>query len=182
MIRICTEEDFSDLYEVINDGAQAYRGVIPPDRWQEPYMTPETLRREISAGVVFYAYHQSLSGEQRHATSSRPIGVMGMQDKGEVALIRHAYVRTGAQRSGIGGKLLQHLVSSTQKPILIGTWAAAVWAIRFYQKHGFQLTPPAEKEQLLRRFWNVPDRQIETSVVLWGNATPPVESPHRRLI
>lgn len=166
MIRPCTGSDLPDLYDIINDGAQAYRGVIPDDRWHEPYMSRAELEREIAAGVAFYAF---VADEDAGAGGGRLAGVMGIQDKGEVALIRHAYVRTSARRGGIGGQLLRHLLSLTQKPILIGTWAAADWAVRFYEKHGFRLTADEEKVSLLRRYWDVPARQIETSVVLRGN-------------
>lgn len=164
MIRPCTGSDLPDLFEIINDGAQAYRGAIPADRWHEPYMSRAELEREIASGVAFYAFVAD-----EGADGDRPTGVMGIQDKGEVALIRHAYVRTSARRGGIGGQLLRHLLSLTKKPVLIGTWQAADWAVRFYEKHGFRLTGDEEKVSLLRRYWDVPERQIETSVVLRGN-------------
>ncbi|HSH06051.1 MAG TPA: GNAT family N-acetyltransferase [Burkholderiales bacterium] len=156
MIRRCGEADIAALFEIINDAAQAYRGVIPPDRWHEPYMPLEELRREIADGVEFW-------GEEADGVLQ---GVMGIQRRGEVDLIRHAYVRTHARRRGVGTRLLAQLVASAQKPLLVGTWADARWAVRFYEKNGFRLLPRDETERLLRRFWNVPARQIETSVVL----------------
>jgi N-acetylglutamate synthase-like GNAT family acetyltransferase len=156
MIRRCGEADVPAMFAIINDAAQAYRGAIPADRWHEPYMPEAELRAEIAAGVVFW-------GAERE---ERLIGVMGLQDVLDVALIRHAYVATVERGRGIGGALLRHLVDQTDRPLLVGTWAAATWAIRFYERHGFALTSPAEKERLLRRYWSIPDRQIETSVVL----------------
>lgn len=156
MIRISTSEDFDTILEIINDGALAYKGVIPEDRWHEPYMSADALRGEMNDDVVFYIYE----------VDDRPAGVMGIQDRGEVTLIRHAYVYTKQRRGGIGGKLLQFLREMTDKPILIGTWATACWAIAFYQKHGFRLVGTEEKNRLLKRYWNIPDRQVETSVVL----------------
>ena len=156
MIRICGTEDFEQIYEIINDAAQAYKGIIPEDRWHEPYMPKDELQQQISDGVVFWVY----------AEENNIIGVMGIQDKGAVSLIRHAYVRTLERSKGIGGQLLTHLCALTSKPILIGTWEAATWAIRFYQKYGFELASYEEKERLLRTYWSIPERQIETSVVL----------------
>jgi len=144
------------IFEIINDGAQAYKGIIPVDRWHEPYMPFEELRKEIEAGIVFWGLEYE--GELQ--------GVMGIQDKGEVTLIRHAYVRTRSQNRGIGKKLLQHLEKITEKPILIGTWAAASWAISFYQNNGYTLVLGEEKDHLLRKYWSIPERQVETSVVL----------------
>ena len=156
MIRECGDADFEAIYEIINDAAQAYRGIIPPDRWHEPYMPREELRAEISAGVAFLGYEQD--GELA--------GVMGIQDIQDVTLIRHAYVRTALRGRGIGGVLLARIMDEATRPVLIGTWADAVWAVRFYERHGFKVVPPQQKELLLRKYWNVPDRQIETSVVL----------------
>lgn len=173
MIRPCSSEDFEAMYEIINDGAQAYKGVIPADRWHEPYMTRDALRDELTAGVVFSGFYAKLSAAPSGPEARELTGVMGIQDKGEVALIRHAYDRTRNRQQGIGSQLLQHLVSKTRKPILIGTWAAANWAIAFYCKHGFQLVTETEKETLLRRYWTVPPRQIATSVVLRGNEPQP---------
>ncbi len=156
MIRPCEETEFDAIYEIINDAAQAYRGVIPADRWQEPYMPKEELRHALDEGIVFWGYEED--GEL--------IGVMGIQPVQDVTLIRHAYVRTAEQNRGVGGKLLAHLRTQTDRPVLIGTWADAVWAIRFYEKHGFRLVSPEEKARLLRRYWSIPERQVETSVVL----------------
>ena len=156
MIRSCHDGDVAMIHAIINDAAQAYQGVIPQDCWHEPYMPLQELRQEIRDGVVFWGAveNQELSG------------VMGLQDKGEVTLIRHAYVRTQRRNAGIGSRLLQHLESITDKTLLIGTWAAAAWALSFYRKNGYQLCSELEKNLLLRKYWNVSDRQIETSIVL----------------
>jgi GNAT superfamily N-acetyltransferase len=156
MIRPCNDNDRDAIFTIINDAAQAYRGVIPPDRWHDPYMSRDQLSAEIADGVAFW-------GCERDGALA---GVMGIQDRGDVALIRHAYVRTSARRTGIGGELLEHLERRTRNPILIGTWAAAVWAIRFYEQRGYLLVPPQEKDRLLAKYWNVPPRQVATSVVL----------------
>ncbi len=156
MIRRCNKSDFKTIHEIINDAAQAYRGIIPPDRWHEPYMSMDELLSEIGDGVVFW-------GAQR---DGRLAAVMGIQDRGEVTLIRHAYVRTRLQGKGIGTALLRHLEEKTDKPTLIGTWADATWAVSFYQKNGYSLVTKREKDLLLRRYWHIPDRQVETSVVL----------------
>ena len=155
-IRPCSAQDLPALFSIINDAARAYKGIIPADRWHEPYMALEELKREIGHGVAFWGCEAD--GELA--------GVMGIQDLGEVTLIRHAYVRTDQRRSGIGQKLLKHLEAMTAKPILIGTWTAAVWAIRFYEKNGYRTLSRAETERLLRKYWSIPERQIETSVVL----------------
>ena len=156
MIRVCKDSDHNAIFEIINDAAQAYKGVIPPDRWHEPYMSLEELRAQIDDGVVFWGLERD----------GRLLGVMGIQDKGDVTLIRHAYVLSMAQKRGIGKKLLQHLQSMTEKPILIGTWAAASWAVSYYQKNGYTLVSEEEKNRLLRRYWSIPERQVEASVVL----------------
>ena len=156
MIRPCTEADFDAIYAIVNEAAEAYRGVIPPDRWHEPYKSQDELRHEIESGVRFWGYVES--GEL--------LGVMGIQDVQDVTLIRHAYVRTASQGQGIGGKLLAELRKLTNRSVLIGTWAAATWAIRFYEKHGFKLVTPEEKDRLLKKYWSICERQIETSVVL----------------
>ncbi len=156
MIRRCTGSDINAIFEIINDAALAYKGVIPADRWHEPYMTAEEIRHEIKDGVVFWGFEQE----------DRLAAVMGIQDQGDVALIRHAYVRTKLRRQGIGEKLLKHLENLTDKPILVGTWKDASWAIAFYRKHGYDPVAQEEKDRLLRRYWSVPERQIETSVVL----------------
>jgi GNAT superfamily N-acetyltransferase len=155
-IRPCSAQDLPQLLSIINDAAQAYKGVIPADRWHEPYMSLDELEREIGDGIAFWGC----------AWEGRLVGVMGIQDRGEVTLIRHAYVQTDQRRKGIGEKLLRELEAITSKPILIGTWSAAAWAIRFYEKNGYRLLSRPDTERLLRRFWSIPERQIETSVVL----------------
>jgi GNAT superfamily N-acetyltransferase len=156
MIRRCEERDFELIWSVINDGAQAYKNVIPADCWTDPYMSRDELRGAINAGVTFWAY------EENGALK----GVMGIQEVEDVTLIRHAYIRTANQKQGIGGRLLSHLRKLANGPVLIGTWADAVWAVRFYEKHGFHVVTPEQKDWLLRQYWKVPDRQVETSVVL----------------
>ena len=156
MIRECADSDFDDVLEIINDAAQAYKGVIPSDCWNEPYMAADELRREMEADVRFLGYEEN--GEL--------IGVMGLQDVQDVTLIRHAYVRTAWRSHGVGGKLLAHLVDQTTRPVLIGTWADANWAIRFYQNRGFRIVSTQEKDRLLQKYWSVPERQRDTSVVL----------------
>ena len=155
-ISLCTLSDFQSIYVIINDAAQAYKGIIPNDRFHEPYMPMNELREQINDGVIFWGFYEN----------NLLIGVMGIQDRGEVTLIRHAYVRTTERNKGIGKQLLNHLIHSTNKPVLIGTWADAVWAIAFYEKNGFTKVSKAEKEILLRKYWTIPERQIETSVVL----------------
>jgi N-acetylglutamate synthase-like GNAT family acetyltransferase len=156
MIRECKESDFNSIFEIINDAAKVYKGVIPQDRWQEPYMSLAELSTQIEDGIVFWGLERD----------GQLLGVMGIQDKGDVTLIRHAYVLSRAQKRGIGKKLLQHLQEMTKKPILIGTWSAASWAVSFYQKNAYMLVSEEEKNRLLRRYWSVPERQVETSVVL----------------
>jgi len=156
-IRACTTSEVDAIFDVVNDGANAYRGVIPADRWHDPYMPREELVREIAAGVVF-------SGA--FSDAGQLLGVMGLQPVKDVTLIRHAYTRTWAQGRGIGGALLQHLVAQTDRPVLIGTWTAATWAIRFYERHGFRVVDGTEKDRLLRTYWSIPERQIEESIVL----------------
>ncbi len=155
-IRPATAADLPEIGAVINDAAVAYRGVIPADCWHEPYMPMDELVRQFEDGIAFSC-----------ALDDGAIsGVMGLQDKGEVALIRHAYVRTRQRRSGIGAALLGHLLGGRDQPVLIGTWKAARWAVAFYQKHGFRVVPEIRTAALLRRYWSIPERQIETSVVL----------------
>jgi N-acetylglutamate synthase-like GNAT family acetyltransferase len=156
MIRRCDERDFELIWAIINDGAQAYKGIIPVDRWTEPYMSREKLQEEIDDGVVFWGYEES----------GTLAGVMGIQQVQDVTLIRHAYVRSGSQKRGIGAHLLSHLRAMANEPVLIGTWADASWAIRFYERHGFQVVGSEEKNRLLKKYWSIPERQIETSVVL----------------
>lgn len=152
----CRADDFAGIHEIINEAAEAYRGVIPADRWHEPYMSTAELESEIAKGVRFYGYYDG----------ARLIGVMGIQDVKDVTLIRHAYVRAEAQGRGVGGALLEFLRTLTERPVLIGTWKAASWAIGFYQKNGFVLVGDEEKNRLLGVYWTVPPRQIEESVVL----------------
>jgi GNAT superfamily N-acetyltransferase len=156
VIRPCSDGDFETIGSIINDAARAYKGVIPSDRWKEPYMSRAQLRHEMEDGVAFWCY----------AEKGELLGVMGIQRVKDVTLIRHAYVRPERQGQGIGGQLLTDLRGHTDLPILIGTWADAVWAVRFYQKHGFELLRPADKERLLRKYWSIPERQVESSVVL----------------
>jgi GNAT superfamily N-acetyltransferase len=156
MIRACTQDDLTAVCAIINDAAQAYKGVIPADRWHEPFMPLEELEHEIERGVVFWGVEAD--GEL--------VGVMGIQDRGEVELIRHAYVRTRSRAQGIGSELLRHLERLSAKPMLIGTWADALWAIRFYEKHRYRVLGRPETEALLKKYWTIPERQIATSVVL----------------
>ncbi|MCF2946073.1 GNAT family N-acetyltransferase [Paenibacillus tarimensis] len=156
LIRACKANDLGMIHTIINDAAQAYRGIIPADRYHKPYMPENELQREIQDGVEFWGYEED--GEL--------IGVMGIQDKGDVTLIRHAYVRTTSRSKGIGTRLLRHLTGRSDKPVLIGTWAAADWAIRFYRNNGFELVSQEEKNILLKQYWQIPERQVETSVVL----------------
>ncbi len=156
VIRLCAADELLYIGSVINDGAVAYSGVIPADRFSTPYMSDEYLRSEMSAGVVFWGYERA----------GVLAGVMGIQDVKDVTLIRHAYVRTAEQGKGIGASLLAKLRSMTNRPILIGAWADATWAIQFYRRHGFEVVSAEEKTRLLRTYWTVPERQVETSVVL----------------
>ena len=160
-IRFCTEADQATMLAIVNEAAAAYRGVIPADCWHEPYMSLSDLRRDIAAGVVFWGYE----------TGGTLIGVMGMQRVKGVELIRHAYVRPGRQRGGVGAELIKHLRAQSRQPMLVGTWATATWAMEFYRRHGFELVAAEKTPELLRRYWSISDRQIETSVVL---ANPPV--------
>jgi len=157
MIRKLVFTDFNDILRVVNEAAEVYKGVIPADRWKEPYMPAEELREEIYAGVKFYGYEKD----------GKVIGVMGIQKVRDVTLLRHAYVLTRHQRNGVGAQLLKHLLKLAKtSAILVGTWEAAWWAIRFYEKHGFRLTSREETNRLLKEYWNIPERQVETSVVL----------------
>ena len=160
MIRQCTESDFETIFEIINDAAIAYKGVIPSDRWKEPYMSGDELRHEISEGVRFWGYEEE----------GQLLGVMGIQDVKDVTLIQHAYVRTAYRNKGIGGALLVFLRGHAIRTLLIGTWKDAVWAIRFYERYGFRAVSEREKDRLLRTYWSIPQRQVETSVVLSGGS------------
>ena len=155
-IRKSEANDFEAILTVINDAAQAYRGVIPSDRWHEPYMSADELAEEIASGVIFWLVEDD----------GRLLGVMGIQDKEDVALVRHAYTVTTLQRTGVGTKLLRHVETLAGKPILIGTWADASWAIEFYRRNGYTLVSDEDKNRLLRTYWSIPARQVEASVVL----------------
>ncbi len=168
-IRAARPDDLPAMLEIVDRAAQAYRGVIPPDCWHEPYMPESELRQEIADGIEFWLAE----------VAGTPAGMMGIQDRDEVALVRHAYVSPDVQRAGVGTALLHHVEALTTRPVLIGTWAAATWAIAFYRRNGYIVVTDAEKDSLLRRFWSIPERQIETSVVLadrrWvarGSANP----------
>ena len=156
MIRQCDNSEVELIYSIINDAAEAYKGVIPGDRWEEPYMSKDELQHEIDQGVVFWGYEQD----------GQLVGVMGIQHLQDVTLIRHAYVRAAKRNQGMGGKLLSSLRQQATRPLLVGTWADALWEIRFYEDHGFRLVSWEEKERLLRKYWSIPERQVETSVVL----------------
>jgi N-acetylglutamate synthase-like GNAT family acetyltransferase len=156
MIRQCTDADLAAMDQIINEAAQAYRGVIPADCWHQPYMTCSELAAEIAAGVNFWGWEEA----------GALVGVMGLQKVRDVTLIRHAYVWSSRQRRGVGGSLLDALAGQVTGTLLVGTWAAADWAIRFYQKHGFRLVSPEEKDRLLGSYWRISLRQKETSVVL----------------
>jgi GNAT superfamily N-acetyltransferase len=160
-IRPCRDDEREQILAIVNAAAEAYRGVIPADRWHEPYMPAAELDGEIAAGVAFWGYE----------TDGALLGVMGIQPVRDVDLIRHAYVAPAAQRRGVGGALIDHLMRSATRRVLVGTWAAAEWAIAFYRLHGFTQVTPAQRTELLKRYWSIPDRQIETSVVL---ANPPI--------
>jgi len=163
-IRPCRDDEREAILAIVNVAAEAYRGVIPADRWHEPYMSAGELDSEIQAGVVFWGYE----------ADGKLVGIMGIQPVRDVDLIRHAYVVTGNQRRGVGGELIEHLRRLSDRPMLVGTWAAADWAIKFYLRHGFEQVSPERKTALLKTYWTIPDRQIETSVVL---ANPPLVSP-----
>jgi len=156
-IRLCRTDERDAIFTIVNAAAERYRGVIPADRWHEPYMPREELDGEIAAGVEFWGYEDA---------DGQLVGVMGVQPVKDVVLIRHAYVLPAAQGQGIGGKLLAHLTAETSERILIGTWATAELAIGFYRKHGFVQVAPELKDRLLKTYWDIPDRQIHTSVVL----------------
>lgn len=154
VIRECQLSEAKEIYFIINEAAKAYQEVIPVDRYHQPYMPMAELKREMKQ-ITFFG--EEINGEL--------VGVMGFQPVKDVTLIRHAYVLPWWQRQGIGSRLLDYLKQLVATPrLLVGTWAAAHWAIAFYQKHGFhRLT---NKDELLSTYWNIPSRQIETSVVL----------------
>jgi GNAT superfamily N-acetyltransferase len=155
-IRRCRDDEREAILAIVNAAAEAYRGVIPPDRWHEPYMAAAELEAELAAGVEFWGYE----------ADGALLGVMGIQPVRDVDLIRHAYVLPASQRHGVGGALIRHVQARAERPLLVGTWAAAVWAIDFYRRHGFELVGPERTAALLRTYWSIPERQIETSVVL----------------
>jgi GNAT superfamily N-acetyltransferase len=158
VIRACRDDERPAILAIVNAAAEAYRGVIPPDRWREPYMPAEELDAELAAGVAFSGCEED--GEL--------LGIMGIQPVRGVDLIRHAYTAPARQGRGVGGALLAHLLAGRDgtRPLLVGTWAAASWAIRFYERHGFEEVSVARKTELLREYWTIPERQVETSVVL----------------
>jgi GNAT superfamily N-acetyltransferase len=158
VIRRCRPGETAAIHAIVNAAAQVYKGAIPDDCWHEPYMSREDLDREIAAGVEFWGFEDG----------GNLAGVMGIQPVKDVTLIRHAYVLPTHQGRGIGGKLLEHLRGMTTRPILIGTWKDATWAIRFYQGHGFELVSESRKTELLKEYWTISERQVETSVVLRG--------------
>ncbi len=166
-IRRCRPDESGTILHIVNAAAEAYRGVIPADRWHEPYMPADELAAEVAAGVTFWGYE----------AETGLVGVMGIQAVEAVDLIRHAYVLPGRQGGGVGGALIEHLRPLSRGRMLVGTWAAAEWAIRFYARHGFAPVARDETAALLRRYWTIPERQIETSVVL---ANPPYPSPPAR--
>ena len=155
-IRPCRDDERPLILAIVNAAAEAYRGVIPADRWHAPYMSAAELDAEIASGVAFWGYDDG----------GQVIGVMGIQPVADVDLIRHAYVVPDRQGEGVGAALLRQLTETAARPVLVGTWAAAEWAIRFYERHGFELVSQEEKARLLRTYWNIPERQVATSVVL----------------
>jgi GNAT superfamily N-acetyltransferase len=161
-IRPCRDDEHAAILSIVNAAAEAYRTVIPADRWHEPYMPAAELAGEMAAGVAFWGYE----------ADGTLVGVMGIQPVGDVDLIRHAYVLPSHQRHGAGGVLIEHLRRRSDRRMLVGTWAAAGWAVNFYQRHGFALVSPERKDVLLKTYWTIPDRQVETSVVL---ANPPFD-------
>lgn len=164
LIRPCEADERDAILAVVNAAAEAYRGVIPADRWHDPYMGGDELAGEMAAGVAFWGYE----------ADGALVGVMGIQTVGDVDLIRHAYVLPAHQGEGVGTALLRHLRGLAERPMLVGTWAAAEWAVRFYERNGFARVGEADRAALLRRYWTIPERQIETSVVL---ADRPGEAP-----
>jgi N-acetylglutamate synthase-like GNAT family acetyltransferase len=170
VVRRCTEAELPQVLTIINAAAQAYRGVIPADRWHEPYMSKAELRDEIASGVIMWGYE----------SEGRLVGVMGIQCVQDVELIRHAYVAPDRQRGGVGAALIAHLRTGASRRMLVGTWAAARWAISFYERHGFTLVSKAETPTLLRKYWNIPEQQIATSVVLANPTWQPASPDHGR--
>jgi GNAT superfamily N-acetyltransferase len=169
-IEKCGPGDVPEILSIVNEAAEAYRGAIPPDCWKEPYMPLEELRQELADGVEFWGLREG----------KRLVGVMGLQAVGDVALVRHAYTRKSAQGKGTGTALIAHLLLLTDRPVLVGTWKAATWAVRFYQRRGFRLVPEEETAKLLRRYWKISDRQLEESVVLSLAARDQVDRNRRQ--
>ena len=161
VIRRCHDDEREAIFAIVNAAAEVYRGAIPPDRWHEPYMPMAELDDEIEAGVEFWGYEDG----------GALLGIMGIQAVRDVDLIRHAYVLPEHQGRGLGGALLEHIMRAAERRVLVGTWAAAEWAVRFYRRHGFRQVTPEQKDELLRTYWRIPERQVETSVVL---ARPPL--------
>jgi GNAT superfamily N-acetyltransferase len=162
VIRRCRDDDRAAILAIVNAAAVAYRGVIPADRWREPYMPASELDDEIAAGVVFWGYE----------ADGALVGVMGVQPVRDVDLIRHAYVAPAWQGRGVGGALLESLTRSAERQLLVGTWSAAEWAIGFYRSHGFERVPVERAAELLATYWDIPARQVATSAVL---ARPPLD-------
>ena len=162
-LRPIRDDELDEVLAIVNAAAEAYRGVIPEDRWHDPYMSAAELDREIAAGVAFWGLDDD---------GGTLAGVMGIQAVRDVDLIRHAYVRPGLQGGGIGRLLLEDLIGKAERPLLVGTWAAATWAIRFYERNGFELVTREEKDRLLQTYWDIPQRQVQTSVVLAHRPAP----------
>ena len=157
MITECTKKNISNILYVINDASLKYKGIIPNDCWHEPYMTKQKLISEFANGVRIFGYNKD----------NNLVGVMGIQELKDVTLIRHAYILTQYQGLGIGKSLLQHLFKiKTSSCLLVGTWRDATWAIQFYEKFGFVLHTKKQTAQLLKKYWDLPSKQIENSVVL----------------
>ena len=156
VIRPCRADETDAVLDIVNEAAEAYRGVIPDDCFEDPYMSADALARETAAGIRFYGLTED----------GALLGVMGLQDVGDVTLIRHAYVRSAEQRRGIGAALIAHLLGLTDRPVRVGTWAAARWAIAFYEASGFTQVTRQAKDLGLRKYWDISERQVETSVVL----------------
>ena len=154
MIRKCQPSDTERMHFIINEAAKAYNGAIPADCYHQPYMPMDELNQEMGR-MTFFGWE----------VNRELVAVMGFEPVKDVTLIRHAYVLPEWQNQGIGNKLLSHLKGLvTTSRLLVGTWADASWAIAFYKKHGFNLLP--DKEELLKTYWDIPQRQVETSVVL----------------
>ena len=157
MIKEFKQNNASEILNIINNASIKYKGIIPNDCWKEPYMSEQELLEEFSDGVRMYGYHQN----------DKLIGVIGIQEVKDVILIRHAYTLSSYQNRGSGSALLQYLLKKNQDSrLLVGTWKDATWAIQFYQKFDFILHAKEETTLLLKRYWKIPTKQIENSVVL----------------